>query len=475
MCCVSGLFAAPRWYNSNAAGMALDPAFSRLALRGKYALSVEQVFTADLPGLLLEFYDASWEIELHTLYENGEETRRQWLFKDEQGRTRLVAAFSTDPAAYPEENFDDGDGASAEGDAAKGAADGAESGAAAVGLPAGPKDGSAATGASAGPVTALTTSGTAGSPGTAGSAASNDGAAGASASAGISAEPGDNAESEAAVTAEPEEPAPEKVDYAGFIELYNQDGFITEDHQLSSDRTDRIVTYFYNNNVLVRSETRMKYPQTETEAEKTESYCTDFYRYSRSSSLRAVERVYHLAADQRSGAAEPVRLSFPHIVLGAAKNNQFVSPAAAFSSDFFQDILTDTVSRVLYTTDDRGRVLSETRRDEAGEVIGELVNTWSGDRLSQVRWKAGDDDRLTEYEYDGEGDRILERNYNKGVLERTVRREGEMEVEELYMDGQPVLRAVWDNGRKISEERIHSTGTLPSAPDGSQTESGASQ
>ncbi|GHV88325.1 hypothetical protein AGMMS50267_06850 [Spirochaetia bacterium] len=458
----SGLSAAPRWFISNAAGMALEPAFSRLALRGKYALSVDQLFPAALPGILLDFYTPGWQIELHTLYENSEETRRRWLFKDEQDRTRLVAAFSTDPAEYPEIE-EPAPAATETAGAVNGGSDD-ESAAAEPGNGAEPPlTGSQAPAAS---TPALETANPGAAPATGVPAAAPPPA---------EAVGGDESgEAVSAETATADEPEQEKVDYSGFIEIYNQDGFITGEHQFSSDRTDRIVTYFYNKNVLVRAETRMKYPRTETGAEKTEEYCTDFYRYSRSASLRAVERVYHLTADQkstdqgstdqRSEAAPPVRVSFPHMILGAARNNQFVSPSAAFSSDFFQDILTDTVFRVLYTTDDRGRIQSETRRNEAGEVLGELVNTWSGDRLSQVRWKAGDDDRLIEYEYDGEGDRVLERNYNKGVLERTVRREGKLEVEELYMNGQPVLRAVWDNGRKISEDQVRATGTVQSAP-----------
>jgi hypothetical protein len=181
--------------------------------------------------------------------------------------------------------------------------------------------------------------------------------------------------------------------------------------------------YTYNDRLLVRSNTRLSYPETRDADAKTENYCTDYYRYSRSGSLRSVERVYHTA-----GADTRTRLAVPNLILDAAKTSGFVNPGAAYSSDFFQDILTDTLSRVVYTTDARGRVLTETRRGEAGLVIGELWNTWSGDRLAAVHWVSGDDDRRTEYEYDNSGDRIVERNYNRGVLERVVRREGDREV-----------------------------------------------
>jgi hypothetical protein len=142
------------------------------------------------------------------------------------------------------------------------------------------------------------------------------------------------------------------------------------------------------------------------------------------------------------------------MILGAAGDMDFISPGSAYGSSFFSDIIVNSGDRVLYTTDERGRVLTEIRRDENDAILGELRNNWSGDRLVSVTWKAGEDEQLTEYEYDDEGDRILERNYVNGVLERTVRREADREVEELYMNGAVILRAIWEEGRKISEERV---------------------
>jgi hypothetical protein len=99
-------------------------------------------------------------------------------------------------------------------------------------------------------------------------------------------------------------------------------------------------------------------------------------------------------------------------------------------------------------------------------MIGEMKNTWSQDRLLSVHWTSGDDDRLTEYEYDGGGDRILERNYSKGLLERIVKQEGDREVEEIYMNNRIILRAIWEDGRKISEERIRPSNSLSVPPGG---------
>jgi hypothetical protein len=369
---VLGLYGEPRWFASNAAGMALEPAYSRLALRGKYALMTDSLPASGIPGRLRQFHDPSYTAEIRVLYENGEESRRQWLFRDADGRIRLVAVFN---AAFPPEE--------------------------------------------------------AGKAGNAGEDA-----------------------------AEAEE---EKPDLSGFIELYNTENRIAEEHQIDSGGGARIVAYFYVNQTLTRAETSVKKPAAEAaeggseadSAADSAAFCTDYYRYSRSGSLRAVERVYHRGEE---AGDDRVRLPFPHMVLDAARQTDFVRPVLPISSEFFQDILADAGDKVIYTTDSRGRILTETRQDEAGEVLGELRNTWTGNRLTQVQWISGEDDRITEYEYNDSGDRILERNINKGMLERVVRISGGREIEELYMDDRVVLRAVWENGRKISEERVRGGG-----------------
>jgi hypothetical protein len=460
--CASGASGADRWYISNAAGMALEPAFSRLALREKYALLVTEIPPGDLPTNLREYYDRLYQesrlpvpqetetgvenaadapfslrLEKRILYKDREASRLQWLFLDGENLARLAAAFAVDPDEYPppeipadEANVENGvpeDGGTDGDEAAEDAGD--------VG----------------------------------------DGEAGAEAGENETEEDGGNGEAgendeDGGGEAEEEKPA---VDYSGYIEVYNGEGFIVEEHLFSSDSSGRTVNYFYNGRRLVRAVTKTFPPADGTAENRAEDYCTDNYRYSRSSSLRGVERIYHSAAEAETKTepgAEPVRLRFPHVVLGAAKNAQFVSPAVSFSNEFFMDILVDSGSRVLYTTDERGRVLTETRRNEDGEVLGELRNTWSGDRLVSIHWKAGDDERVTEFEYNDDGDRILERNINRGVLEREVSIEkgeegdGDRETELLYLDGKPVLKAVWKNGRKVSEERLRPNGDLQSQP-----------
>jgi hypothetical protein len=350
------------WYISNAGGMALEPAFSRVALRSKYALSVGSSLYADLPLRLRKYYDGSYRIELRVLYEGGEISRRQWSFQDEVGVIRLVAVLQKD--------------------------------------------------------------------------------------------------------------------HSGFIEQYNSDRLITESHRIEGDGSDYITNYLYNRGFLIRAETRLFTPNppppepedasAEAEAGKPaaapeeekepegslEDLWTDYYRYNRSSALRGVERQFHRSPPGEN--PEPALIRFPQLILGIWGENEFVQPGSVFNSEFFEDVIINSGDRILYTTDDRGRILSEVRRDEKDQVLGEVHNTWSGDRLTSVLWSSGDEDRLVEYEYNSQGDRVFERNFRNGTLERTVRQEGEREVEELYMNGTVMLRAIWENGRKISEERVRS-------------------
>jgi hypothetical protein len=273
----------------------------------------------------------------------------------------------------------------------------------------------------------------------------------------------------------------------GFIEVYNEGGFILEERQFNSDLSESLIRFFYNHDTLVRTETRIKEapageeagtedpqggegesgdapldeaadepaekPDKEEAQEKDEEgyifVATDFYRYTRSRSLRAIERLYH-----SSGGNEPLRIPFPQINPGFSREVVFVNPSIAYSSEFLQDVIVPEGGRVIYTTDSRGRVLTEQRLDEEENVIAEIRNTWSADRLLSVLYTAGDDERLTEYEYDEDGNRTLEKNYNKGELERVVRSDGQRDVEDLFVNGQRVLRAVWEDGRKISEERV---------------------
>jgi hypothetical protein len=385
------------WYRSNASGMTLERLSSRAAaMRNEYCLSVGNAGPGELPELLRPYYKPEFLIELRVLYENGTESRRQWIFRDREGRGRL--------------NASGGGGFFGGGE---------------------------------------------------------------------------------------EEGGGEK---RGFIEVYNEGGFISEERQFSSDLSESLIRFFYNRETLVRAETRIKeapaeeaaaeesgegeevagFPPEEASVSPSEEtvedspalpphdeaeippetpavekdedgyilVATDTYRYTRSHSLRTIERLYHAAGN------EPLRIPFPSINPGFSREEAFVDPGIAYSSEFLQDVIVPEGGRVIYTTDSRGRVLTEQRLDGEENVIAEITNTWSADRLLSVRYTAGDDERLTEYEYDEDGSRTLERNYHQGVLERVVRSDKERDVEELFMNGELILRAVWEEGRKISEERV---------------------
>ncbi|MDR1910107.1 MAG: hypothetical protein LBQ35_09375 [Spirochaetaceae bacterium] len=396
-------FAETRWYRSNASGMALEPLSSALALREDYALSISDASPEETPALLLDSLEEGFSIEIRVLWEKGQESRRLWVFRDDRG-TRLSAAFNTNPLHWPKAPE-------------RGAAEDSEA-------------------------------------------------------------------------AEGEEEA-DSTDYGGYIEIYNAEGFISEERRFEADREERITRFTYAGKVLIRADTWIRpppqaapepaedgaeeglsgeglseeglseegpaeegpaeeSPATESRAAgDLEPYCTDYFYYNRALSLRAVERRYH-----RGDTVDPLRLSFSHRLDQATRSIAFENPQSALSSEHFDNIIAEPGASVLYTTDTQGRVLTETRKNQEGEVTGELINTWAGSRLESIRWSDGEDERRTEYEYNDAGDRIIERDYNRGVLERVVRREGDREIEELYMNNRVILRAIWEKGRKISEERV---------------------
>jgi hypothetical protein len=372
--------------------MALERSLSQAAaLRNRYALSIGPLAPDALPGELQPYYLPFLRVELRTLYEEGRESRRQYLFVDSADRSRLIAVLTE---AGEEERPVEGEG--------------------------------------------------------------------------------------------PEEARGSR----GYIEEYDDGGAITGARQFMGDGSEYLTAYAYRQGFLIRAETRYisppEPPEEELAAEELTAEAppqaagpeeaggedrgeleppetaspgegrlvsTDHYRYTRTGSLRLVERVFNRKAGEEDEAS---RFRFPPLSPRAPVNQDFVHPTVAYSSEFLEDVILSDASRVLYATDDRGRILTETRQDENGQTLGEIRNTWSGDRLLRVEWDSPQDQRRTEYDYDQEGERIEERNYAGDELERVVRREGNREVEELYMNGVPILRALWEEGRKISEERLRS-------------------
>ncbi|MDR1100104.1 MAG: hypothetical protein LBL28_06440, partial [Treponema sp.] len=93
----------PRWFRSNAAGMALEEIPSRIAaLRNEYALGLDYIPSGELPAILIPYYEAPWQVEIRILYKNGDESRRQWIFRDPEGMSRLIAVFDQDLLNPPE-------------------------------------------------------------------------------------------------------------------------------------------------------------------------------------------------------------------------------------------------------------------------------------------------------------------------------------------------------------------------------------
>jgi len=250
----------------------------------------------------------------------------------------------------------------------------------------------------------------------------------------------------------------------GFIEVRNSEGYVTREFQYDEDLSEWDFRYYYREGFLIRAETWLKEPssangkpQDEGEALAVtgpvlERLFTDYYRYSRSGSLRAIDRTIH------EGGGERTRVGFPALSPRVTPVHEVATQAGIYTTAYFLGVGNLEGLTISYSMDNRGRILSEISKNEEGKTIGELRNNWSGDRLQDVVWKSGDDDRRIEFEYDKDKNPLIERNYRKGVLERIVTIDGDNEVEDIYMNGVLILRAYWEKGLKISEERVPSGG-----------------
>ena len=254
------------------------------------------------------------------------------------------------------------------------------------------------------------------------------------------------------ITLTPEEADAERT--SGIIEIRNSEGDVIREFQYNEDRSEWDFRYQHRDSVLIRVDIWFKAPPAEAEypMEPEPSVFvqmfTDLYRYTRTGSLRAVDRTFH------QGATDGLRIAFPRVGPGAPLGNDLISQGGVHSTEYFAGAEIAEGATISHNVDSRGRILSEIWRDEDGQVLGELINTWSGDRLVAVLWRSDEDERLIEFEHDTEGNRIVERNFRNGVLERSVTAQAGMEIEEIFMNGRLVLRAHWENGVKISEERI---------------------
>jgi hypothetical protein len=264
----------------------------------------------------------------------------------------------------------------------------------------------------------------------------------------------------------------------GFIEIRNSAGFVTRELQFDEDLSEWEFRYVYSGGILIRAETWLKDPplppplieeadvsvglEDEEEApiqrvviapvERKEPVLerlfTDTYRYTRSGSLRAIDRTVHEGVGERS------RIGFPALSPRVTPREELATHAGIYTTAYFLGAGNLEGLTISHNLDNRGRVLSEITKNEEGKTISELRNTWSDNRLMAAEWKSGEDERRFEFEYDKDGEPLVERNFRKGVLERVVTTEGDNEIEEIYMNGILILRAYWENGLKVSEERV---------------------
>ncbi|MDR2576395.1 MAG: hypothetical protein LBC52_08155 [Treponema sp.] len=429
----------PRWFRSNAGGMTLEEIPSRLgALRNEYALVIDYVPPDELEPRLLPFYKDEYIIEIRILYKERKEIRRQWLLRDEAGNTRVNAVFRAiedeivpDPQPSPK-----GEGSPLDENELE------ETVLTAASMEADTETKIETADAQAAHSTEVAPS-TEGGDHPELALADMEGA-----DAEMSLEDTVSGEKAVAQTddAAPDVNTPETRVPSGFIEVYNEKGQIARDYSLFEDGGEILTEYTYKGSALIKAETKTRDPYA-GEYRKTH---TDTYRYNRSYSLRNVERIFHEAFD-----LEPVLLVFPGRVLDAAYDKDFLKERLTLVSEFFGGLQqADDGFRMVYDTDAKGRVLSETLYNDKDEVVWTLKNTWVGDRISSIFKIEGEEQRSIEYDYDASGNRIAERDILNGVLERQVLINGAKETEELYLNGVVVIRAFWEDGRKISEERV---------------------
>jgi len=238
---------------------------------------------------------------------------------------------------------------------------------------------------------------------------------------------------------------------AGFIEIYDERSFLITEYRFFENGTRNRTDYAFKENFLISS-TVYLWEENDNGGEYVESYA-DFLRYNRSLFLRGVERVFYKER-KISLSDAPLIVSFPRNLADAAHIKKLLSEKINSYPKFFGEVFVYENERIVYTTDERSRILSQTLYDDENNIVWVINNTWLNDRIVSTLKKEGAAEYLAEYVYDSDGGRIIERNFKNGILERVVHTEGTTDIEELYINNTVVLRAVWEDGRKISETRV---------------------
>ncbi|MDR2445045.1 MAG: hypothetical protein LBD44_03820 [Spirochaetaceae bacterium] len=404
------------WFISNQAGMALERAMPLRALRERNALAVREVVQEELPYQIRKYYTAPWRISLSILYENGKRVKTQWVFRDQAWNALFVAAVSNNGSGFiewyddqgllVEEQRLDADGSGyfisysytdhillkAEARLVQ-----------AVPQEEGTDDGEeAAIDVVDGLVPGISVTEGEGQP------------------------PLESVVTETSLT----------------DELFP--GLAGKPLTVPEEAVHSIAELTRN------PEGPAAIPEFFVAASGREGgpVWTDFYRYTRSKGLRSIQRIFH------EQDKTPETLRFPRFVEGGPEDINFVERPETYTSSFLSDITGSAPLKIDYTFDSKRRIVTETYRGEEDVVIGEIKNVWMNDHLSSVTWSASGDEREVVYGYDKAGERVSEKNYRNGMLERSVVRDEDHEIETLFKNGREVLRAVWVDGQKVSEESI---------------------
>jgi len=231
----------------------------------------------------------------------------------------------------------------------------------------------------------------------------------------------------------------------GFIEIFDAKTFLKAEYIYLENGGINKIEYTYNNNVLISA----RFSQTDNLNGEYTAVYADYYRYNRSSSLRYVERVFYMDTQ-----IDPVKVTFTRHIRDTLEEEFLEGERFNPLPEFFGNIFVYADSKMLYETDERGRILTNTLYDDEDNIIWVIRNTWSGDRIIATSKTEDGLELLAEFEYNSAGDRIVERNFRNGVIERSVRTEENLDIEDLYLNEVVVLRAVWEDGRKISETRM---------------------
>ena len=243
-----------------------------------------------------------------------------------------------------------------------------------------------------------------------------------------------------------EEQKDDEKQISGFIEIFNVDSFLISEYRFFEDGRRSRTDYNYKDGLLISSTILLW-----EDGAYREDYA-DFLRYNRSLYLRSVERVFYTGR-QVSLANEPLKVSFSRYLSDTSQVEGKIGEKITSYPDFFGGFYVEKDNKIVYITDERKRVISQTLYDDEEKIVWVIRNTWKDDRIVSTLKKEGATESLAEYEYNSAGERIVEKNYKNGILERLVRTEGKKEIEELYLNNVVVLRAVWEDGRKISETR----------------------